>query len=226
MLLSFLKGFLMRDKKYIFFDLDGTLTNSEKSIITCIDYAAQQLSLPELPMEIKRKFIGPPLLDSFAEYFSLDKPTAQIAVEKYRELYSAKALYMDELFDGAEQMIIALKNAGKKLFTATSKPEKYAKIILHNVGADKYFERIVGASFDESRSNKIDVMKSALKISGAENSDECVMIGDRCYDAQGAAHIGIDCIGALWGFGSREELQAAGCRAVCEKPLDLLQMLI
>lgn len=215
----------MTGKKYIFFDLDGTLTNSENSIFSSIDYAAQQLSLPELPIEIKRRFIGPPLLDSFAKYFSLDKKTAEIAVEKYRELYSSKAIYMDRLFDGAKEMIAALKSAGKKLFTATSKPEKFAKIILHNVGIDEYFDGIYGASFDESRSKKTDVLKFALERSGAENPEECVMIGDRCYDAQGAAALGIDFIGALWGFGSKDELMNGG-GIVCDKPLGLLNLLI
>lgn len=215
----------MNKKLHIFFDLDGTLANTERPLLHCIGSALAACSLPELPYETKLKFIGPPLMDSIRLYCGADEQTAREAYRVFRSLYDSEGVYMSEKYSGVEEMIKALYDSGARLYTATSKPEKFARIILEGFGLDQYFTYIAGASLDESRVTKEQVIRYALQTNGISAVDRCVLVGDRCFDAEGAAAVGMDCIGVLWGFGSREELEAAGCVAVCDTPQDVSALL-
>lgn len=216
----------MNTKSHIFFDVDGTLVNTEKSLLYCIDYAAKQTGIPEIPYETKLKFIGPPLLDSFMRYCGLDIDTARLAYQNFRKLYSTKGVHMAELYDGVADMLKSLHNNGKKLYTASSKPEKFVKIILQEHGVADLFTDIYGASTDESRTTKVQVLQYALEKSHINDMSDCVLVGDRCFDAEGAKQVNMDCVGALWGFGSAGELQKSGCVDICASPKDLISLFV
>lgn len=216
----------MINKTHIFFDVDGTLVNTEKSLLYCIDYAAKQTGLPDIPYKTKLKFIGPPLLDSFMHYCGLDIDTAREAYQNFRRLYSTKGVHMAELYDGVPDMLKAMHKAGKKLYTASSKPEKFVKIILQEHGVADLFTDIAGASTDESRTTKVQVLRYALEKAHINDISDCVLVGDRCFDANGAAELQMDCVGALWGFGSKDELIKSGCKSVCASPTELKQLFI
>lgn len=216
----------MNNKTHIFFDVDGTLVNTEKSLLYCIDYAAKQTGIPEIPYETKLKFIGPPLLDSFMHYCGLDIDAARQAYGNFRKLYSTEGVHMAELYGGITDMLKALHKAGKKLYTASSKPEKFVKIILQEHGVADLFTDICGASTDESRTTKVQVLRYAIEKAHISDISECVLVGDRCFDANGAAELDMDCVGALWGFGSEDELRKSGCKHICAAPSELTRLFI
>lgn len=206
------------DYKYIFFDLDGTLTDSALGITNSVKYALQKMQRPVLPEEILRKFVGPPLSYSFAHFCNMDEQTAQKAVATYREYFSVTGLFENEVYDGVEEMLQQLKQKGKKLVVATSKPEIYSVRIIEHFGLDGYFEFVAGSSLDESRNTKEKVIRYAMEQTGVTNSAEVLMVGDREHDVIGATACGIKCLGVLWGYGSREELCKAGAADVVDTP--------
>lgn len=216
----------MTDKTHIFFDMDGTLINTEKSLMYCIDYAVKQTGLPEIPYETKLKFIGPPLLDSFMQYCGLDIDTARAVYGNFRKMYSTQGVHMAQLYDGVTDMLKALHKSGKKLYTASSKPEKFVKIILREHSVADLFCDISGASTDESRTTKVQVLRYALEKANITDVSSCVLVGDRKFDAEGAARLNMDCIGVLWGFGSKDELIKSGCKSVCSSVEELTRLFI
>lgn len=216
---------MMNNKLHIFFDLDGTIIDSEESILSSIDYATKKLGLPTIPYETKLKFIGPPMRYSFMTFCGMSEQSASEAYAAYREMYADKGVHMARVYDGVKDMLLEIKMSGKKLYTATSKPEKFAKIILKENGLIDLFDFVAGASMDKSRTTKFDVLQYAIEQSGAESLNDCALLGDRYFDADGAKQAGIDCIGVLWGFGSKQELINAGVVAVCETPSDVTKLI-
>ena len=159
------------------------------------------------------KYIGPPLWESFKS-FGFNEAEVDKAISKYREYYNEKGIYENELFDGMENLLTRLKQAGKYLIVATSKPEESAVHVLESFHLDHYFDDICGATFDRSRTTKADVIKYAMKKNAITNPDRAVMIGDRKYDILGAKEVGITSIGVLYGFGSEKELREAGAEHI------------
>ncbi len=189
----------------VLFDLDGTLTDPKIGITTSVAYALEHFDITVSDLDSLIPFIGPPLLDSFAEFYGFDAQKAQLAVDKYREYFSVKGLYQNEVYAGIPKMLAELKASGKKLIVATSKPEVFARIILDHFNLSDYFEHIVGATEDPSRNNKGAVIAHAIKICDI-NINSAVMVGDRKHDLIGAAENNIPAIGVLYGFGDMEEL--------------------
>jgi phosphoglycolate phosphatase len=153
--------------------------------------------------------IGPPLRTTFMKY-GFNEAEAEELVEKYREYYKVTGLYENEVYEGIEELLHRLKEDGKKIYTATSKPEHFAKIILEHFKLDQYFDDICGATMDNSRSAKEDVIRYALDKNGIIDLAKVVMIGDREQDVIGAKKVGIASIGVLFGYGSKQELILAG----------------
>ena len=206
--------------RYLFFDLDGTLTDSGEGIKNSAKYAFERLGLP-VPAETElRKMVGPPLSVGFS---ALGVPEALIseAVRLYRERYNeGGGKYENRVYDGIEDCLGALKAAGCRLFVGTSKPEPLAREILSDFHLAPYFDYIAGATWDKTRQNKDDVLRYLLSVAGA---DGAVMVGDTHYDVTGAHARTLPCIGVTWGYGTREELQAAGADAIVDTPEELLQ---
>jgi len=209
--------------KYILFDLDGTLTNPEIGITTSVMYALEKFNIKVEDRKELHPFIGPPLLYSFQTYYGLTEEESELAVKYYRERFSVKGLYENEVYDGVEKLLQQLKNSGKKLIIATSKPEEFTIKILKHFDLYKYFDFVAGATMDGSRGEKADVIRYALEISGIEDKSQAIMIGDRKYDILGAKENGLDSIGVLFGFGDYKELTEAGANFVVESVDDILK---
>ncbi|MBQ3557887.1 MAG: HAD family hydrolase [Agathobacter sp.] len=209
--------------KYILFDLDGTLTNPEIGITSSVMYALEKFNIKVEDRKELHPFIGPPLTYSFQTYYGLSEADSELAVKYYRERFSVKGLYENEVYDGVEKMLQELKKSGKTLIIATSKPEEFTLKILAHFDLLKYFDFVAGATMDGSRGEKADVIRYALEISGIEEKSEAIMIGDRKYDILGAKENGIDSIGVLFGFGDYEELTNAGANYIAKTVADIIE---
>lgn len=197
----------MKKYQYILFDLDGTLTDSKEGITKCVAYALEYFGIKTEDYNDLCKFIGPPLLKSFMEFYSMDEKSAAIAVKKYRERFSVKGLYENRVYEGIEDVLKLLKEQNRELIVATSKPEVYAKQILKHFGLDRYFSFIAGSEFDGRRTKKGEVIAYALEQCHISDKENVLMIGDREHDIIGAKENNIDVMGVLYGFGNREEFE-------------------
>lgn len=196
--------------KAILFDLDGTLTESGEGITRSVQYALKKLGRPEENLEALRVFVGPPLLEQFMKYADLDEETARQAIEYYRERYSSVGIFENDLYPGIEDMLSRLKNKGYILAVSSSKPEYFVRKILEHFKIDQYFSEVVGSEMDGSRTGKAQVIEETLKRLHLENHrDQVIMIGDREHDIYGARQEGLECVAVTYGYGTREELQAA-----------------
>ena len=213
------------NKKYILFDLDGTLTDSREGIINSIEHALGYYNIKIEDRDSLIPFLGPPLVESFRKYFNFDQKKAEEAVVHYREYFGVKGLLENQVYDGVEELMKSLRNRKYELLLATSKPEVYAKRIMDHFGLSQYFTFIGGASMDESRCRKADVIRYVLESNGITDLSLVMMVGDRDQDVNGARKIGTEVIGVLYGYGSLEELQAAGADYIAETPMDVLRIL-
>lgn len=213
--------------QYILFDLDGTVTNPEEGITKSFAYALEHMGIHVEDRSELRKVIGPPLLQSFDEFYHFTKEQAIEATAKYRERYGDVGWAENEVYDGVEEMLKTLSEAGAKLILATSKPERYAVQIMEHFGLAKYFTMLCGADdYAKDRSTKEQVIRYALEQNGITDIGEVVMVGDRKYDVVGASVFGIPTVGVLYGFGDEEELKAAGAAHIVATPQELLSYLM
>ncbi|HIZ78840.1 MAG TPA: HAD family hydrolase [Candidatus Lachnoclostridium stercorigallinarum] len=197
-------------KKYLLFDLDGTLTDPEEGITKAVQLALRHFGIEVEDRTKLRPFIGPPLWDQFQEYAGLSREQAEEAVKVFRAYYTEKGVYENKEYPGIREMLGALKCAGYQLYVATSKPETTAGIVMKYFGFADYFVYVAGADSEGERVRKADVIRYLLEKEGITDLSEAVMIGDRKHDVLGAKEVGMDSIGVLYGYGSREELETAG----------------
>jgi len=210
----------------ILFDLDGTLTESAQGIINSVLYALNKMNIPVRSDVDHQKFIGPPLHESFKKYYDFDDESARNAVPIYREYFTTKGMFEAPLYDDVIKMLQTLKDHGKSLYVATSKPEVFAKKILNYVQADEYFTDIVGALLNETRLKKDEVIAHLLEKNNIRDLSEVIMVGDREHDIIGAKSFGIDSIGVLYGYGDRDELETAGATYIAETPMDIAEIIL
>lgn len=208
---------------YILFDLDGTLTDPKEGITKCVQYALAACGIDEPDLDNLLSFIGPPLVDEFMRVYGFSKEKAEFALAKYRERFPAKGLYENKIYPGAAQMLAALKQSGRKIALATSKPQPYAEKILEHFKIKDYFDVIVGATFDSKRNDKADVVAEVLKQFGITDADKAsvIMVGDRKHDVLGASKNGIKTVGLRLGYAEAGELEAAGAVYIAEDIADL-----
>lgn len=209
--------------KYLLFDLDGTLTDPAEGITNSVAYALNKFGINVEDKRTLYKFIGPPLVDAFSEYYGFSKEDSEKATAFYRETFRVTGLYQNMVYDGVVEMLEALKSKGKKLVVATSKPEEFTMKILKHFDLLKYFDFVAAATFDATRNSKDKVIAYALESLDIKDKSEVVMIGDRHHDIDGAKDNGIDSVGVLWGFGSREELEIAGATYIAESVQEILK---
>ena len=208
--------------KDILFDLDGTLTEPFEGITNSVLYALQKCGIAETDREKLRAFIGPPLLASFSEYYGMTRGEARRAVSFYREYYEEKGIFENAVIPGIPALVQALSER-YRLFVATSKPELFAERIMERFGLRPYFVRTFGASLDETRTEKAEVIAYALQEGGIAR-ETALMVGDRKHDILGAKANGIRSMGVLFGYGSREELAEAGADCIAETPADVSEI--
>lgn len=208
----------MKNWQYIFFDLDGTLTDSQEGITKSVAYALSHFGIEVEDLTTLNVFIGPPLLDSFMKYFDFTETDARKAIDIYREYFSVTGKFENRVYEGIPQLLQRLKKAGKKLVVATSKPEVFARQIMEHFDLAEYFEETYGADLEGNRANKDQVLAYALKAQNVTDLSRAVMVGDREHDVLGAKKCGLKTIGVLYGFGDLSELEESGAVAVAETP--------
>ncbi len=207
----------------IVFDLDGTLTASDRGITNSMQIALRHFGI-ERDTESLKRHIGPSLVDTFREYVGDDEEQIQLAIKKYREYYVASGMLENEVYEGVEETLKEIKNRGKKIILASSKPMVYCEQILQHYGLDKYFDFIGGSNLDETRSKKVEVISFSLESIGETPGANGLMVGDREYDILGAKSLGMDSVGVLFGYGDKEELEQAGATYIIEKMADILEI--
>lgn len=212
--------------EYIFMDLDGTITNPAEGITKCFEYALNHFGIEVENRAELEQFIGPPLRQSFKEGFGFSDEKATEAIAKYRERFNPTGMFENEVYNGMEAALQTLKEAGKTLIVATSKPEHMAVKILEHFGLDGYFDDICGSCDDKNRNEKDEVIRYALEKHGITNVADVLMVGDRKFDVIGAEKCGIPCLGVLYGFGDREELEAAGAAYIAETVEDMARIIV
>ncbi len=219
----------MREKRYILFDLDGTLTDPKEGITKSVQHALAHFGIAVDDLDSLIPFIGPPLTDSFEMFYGFTHEQALEGVRVYREYFTQRGWRENQEYAGVREMLRALKTAGFSLSVATSKPEVFALRILDYFHLTDYFDVVGGADLDGTRIRKADVIRYTLGRAGVSQSgqalEQVAMVGDREHDILGAKAVGIESVGVLYGYGSREELEAAGADALAEQPGDLVRLL-
>ena len=209
----------------ILFDLDGTLTDPGLGITNSVMYALKKFNIEVEDRTSLYKFIGPPLRESYAKYYHLSDEEITRAVAYYREYFSVKGIYENVLYDGIAELLEQIKDSGRKVVLATSKPEEFAAEILRYFHIDHYFDFVAGSTMDGTRVRKADVITYAIESYGITDLSLAVMVGDREHDILGAGEIGLDSIGVLYGYGSREELENAGATYIAEHVADIMNFI-
>ena len=206
---------------YLFFDLDGTLTDPAFGITNSFIYALKYFGMEIPSYETLCTFIGPPLPDTFKNLLGFSEEKAAEGVKKYREYFSEKGLFENTVYPGIPELLAKLKEAGKKLVVATSKPEEFSVKIIEHFGLAQYFENVCGSLMDESRSKKDQVIEYAIERNGIKDRSQILMIGDRKHDMIGAKKCGITACGVLYGYGDFEELKSNGADMIAKDVKDL-----
>ena len=204
-----------------FFDLDGTLTDSAEGIVNSVIYALSTYGIEEKDREALTAFVGPPLVESFMKRYGFSAEKAEEALARFRVRFSSIGIFENSLYEGIPGLLSALKDRGDRIVLATSKPEVFAVRILEHFDLTRYFDFICGADLAENnRVEKEEVLSYALEVSGADPQSS-YMVGDRRYDMEAGKKLGLSTVGVLYGYGSREELAAAGADMIFETVTDL-----
>lgn len=216
----------MKNKKYIFFDLDGTLTDPGLGITNSVMHALKYYNIEAESRESLYPFIGPPLVDSFMKYYGFTREQGIEAVEHYREYYRDRGVYEASVYEGIPELLLALKKEGKTLIVASSKPEEFVVRVLKHFDLYKYFDCVAGATMDSGRVKKDDIIAYAMEKFKINESNDAIMIGDREIDVFGGKKFGMKTVGVLFGYGCLEELSAAGADVIVGSADELRRILL
>lgn len=215
----------MKHYTHLFLDLDGTLSDSAPGIVRSAQYALEAFGIHVDNLDDLLCFVGPPLEESFQEFYHLTPSQADEAVKVYRRRYEKIGVYENALYPGIPQFLDKARQAGKVLIVATSKPQRMADLVLSHFGiADRF--AFVGGREDSSRHTKEEVIRYVMKENGLTRTEDIVMIGDRKHDVLGAKAVGLDSVGVLYGYGSRDEFQAAGATYIVDTLKELEELLL
>lgn len=211
----------MKNYEVILFDLDGTLIDSGLGITNSVIYALKKYGIVVEDRATLYKFVGPPLHKSFEMFYDFSPEKSMEAVEFYREYYRDRGVFEITVYEGLEEALQKLHNAGKTLIVTTSKPEFFATKIIENLGFSKYFKLVAGANLDGTRTAKSEVISYALEQCNITDISKVIIVGDREHDVLGGKEIGIDSMGVLYGYGSEEELKKAGATYLATSTFDI-----
>lgn len=214
---------------YILFDLDGTLSDPKQGICGSVQYALKSFGIEEPDIDRIEPFIGPPLRDSFMKYYGFTPEQAEEAVAKYRERFSVTGKYENTLYPGIAPLLHDLVRAGAKLAIASSKPTVYVEDILVHFGIRQYFDIVVGSELDGTRDRKEEVVDEALRqLDEKYGAKPCevVMVGDRCFDVEGAKAAGTRSVAVTYGYAQPGELEQAGADIIVRDVEGLRQVLM
>lgn len=211
---------------YLFFDLDGTLTDPALGITNSFKYALEYFGRKIPSYETLCTFIGPPLNDTFKNLLNFEDEKIPEAIKKYREYFAEKGLFENSVYPEIPELLSELKQARKKLVVATSKPEDYSVRIIEHFGLTQFFENVCGSLHDTTRTTKDEVISFAIERNNISDKSKILMIGDRKHDILGAKKVGIKSYGVLFGYGSREELETAGADYIAKDISQLRSILL
>lgn len=212
--------------QYIFFDLDGTLTDSKEGVLDCVRYAMEVLDAPAIDGDSLLKFIGPPLQDSFMEICGFSREKAREAVRLFQERYVPIGQYKNKAAPGAAEMLGRLKEQGRVLALASSKAERQCIPICERFGFAPHLAAIVGSSGDRDW-KKADIIREGMRRLGVDEPSRALMVGDRKYDVAGAGACGMDCVGVeFFGYAPPGELEEAGAVAVVRTAAELERFIL
>ena len=211
---------------YLLFDLDGTLTNPQEGITKCVQHALKAFQIDEPDLEKLIPFIGPPLIQSFMDFYGFTEDQARQAVAVYRERFGTVGLFENFPYPGIQEMLKQLQAQGKILAVASSKPGVYVHRILEKFELAQYFQVIEGSNLDGTRVDKKEVIAEVLAQLGNPSSDQLLMIGDRKFDVIGAREMGFGCVGVRFGFSAPGELEESGALYIAETVDDLTKYLL
>ena len=216
--------------QYIIFDLDGTLIKSEEGLFDSITYALEKSGVDPGDRKDMKRMIGPVLWESFQKFYNMSAEEADRANAYFVEAYDKEGIYNASVYEGVEQMLEALRNAGRILLVVTAKPRDMAERVLNHTGIDKYFQAVIGPARGNKKTDKGSLLREALSFLAKTGTDhfkkeQAVMVGDRMFDIQGAVETGIRSIGVLYGYGDRQELTDAGATLLADTPADVVKLL-
>ncbi len=223
---------MTEDKKKfhtLLFDLDGTLTDPKLGITRCVQYALQKFGIEEPDLDQLVPFIGPPLLESFHEFYGIDGQQALEAAAAYRERFDRIGLFENQIYPGIKEMLSHLKSVGKRLAVASSKPTVYVEKILQYFDISEYFDVIVGSELNHTRTKKEEVLEEVLRqlCQDPKNvHDGIVMTGDRKFDILGARSFGLVSVGVSFGYAAPGELEEAGADYIVDSVAELEELLL
>lgn len=211
----------------ILFDLDGTLTDPKEGITKSVQHALKAYGIDEPDLDKLCPFIGPPLSDSFREYYGFGEAQAHEAIDHFHEYFTRQGMFENKVYPGIREMLNSLKNAGITLAVATSKPELFAIQILEHFDLISYFTLVGGADMEEIRVRKGDVIAYTLdRLNTSPDKSNIIMVGDRKHDIIGAHENHIKCASVLYGYGSREEFTENGADYQIETVKELGDFLV
>lgn len=212
----------------ILFDLDGTISSSGPGITRSVSYALNKFGIQVDDLSSLNRFVGPPLTESFSQFYGLSPEDCQKAIGYYRERYSEKGVHETQCYAGICELIRSLKAQGRTVALATSKPTVFAKMILEEYGITDYFDVILGSELDGARSEKIEVMTQCLEMLGVDNEKKkhTVMVGDRFYDIEGAKSCSVASIAVTYGYANPGELEATGADYIVSSVEELSNLLL
>lgn len=218
--------------QYCLFDLDGTLTDPKEGITRSVQYALQKSGIEEPDLDKLEPFIGPPLKDSFMEFYGMGQEEALQAIAWYRERFAPIGVFENQIFPGVSRMLETLKKKGMRLAVASSKPIGFVRQILAHFEIEKFFQVVVGSELDGTRGTKEEVVEEALlqlgvlSIPQEERKNLCAMVGDRKFDIQGAKAHGLTGVGVSFGYAGEGELEAEGADFVVNTVEELETLLL
>lgn len=213
--------------KYAFFDMDGTLSNSQEGIFKSTEYAFAKLGVPiDNSYESLRRVIGPPLVWAYQTYFGLSEEDAHKATDLYRERYRREGVFEMELYDGVKEALEMLYNAGIRMAVVSAKPLEFIERIIPHFGLEKYFEFAICGLKTDVKTTKSHLIEQSIAKFGITDLTEVVMIGDTRYDLDSASEVGVDGIGVTYGFGGREELEGCPNVLVADGIVDVAEFII
>lgn len=217
--------------RYCLFDLDGTLTDPKEGITKSVQYALRRFGIEEPDPDRLTAFIGPPLKDSFMEFYGFTEEEAVRAIGFYRERFAPAGMLENVIYPGIKEMLEGLCGQGMHLAVASSKPEVFVRRILLHFGIEKYFGVVVGSGLDGTRGTKKEVVEEALSqfrlfaLPEEERKKICAMAGDRKFDIQGAKAHGLTGVGVRFGYAPEGELEAAGADYIADTVEELYRFL-
>lgn len=210
----------------VLFDFDGTVVDTGEGILRSLQYSFEQMGHEVPEKEALRRFIGPPVYYSYTHFYGISEDEVGEYIKKYRERYKIKGIYESRLYDGMKELLEKLRKKGIKTAVASSKPEHLIYSVADYLGITDLFDAVVGVKVDDSNhSSKTGLILEAMAQLSVTEKNKVLMVGDRCFDIDGATGAGVDSCAALWGYGNKEEFLQHNATFIVQSPQEVLNFL-